>query len=206
MNQEFKNLNVLKDSIEKVFNTLAVDKFLDLYGLDIHFSVDDIQPLESKSSEPIQNQYLNIKVSTEKQLPEVFVNRMEPNFVYGKFAEPYWIRAWLYSFLKYIGLSKNKVNLEIVNEPQTEINDLPELLVNPDSDNPSEKYNLKDYYIFDDEAYVLNKKSGIVFPMLEGGDGFDTDAFTHLSDIETEEWWDELSDGDKRELSNIYNI
>ncbi len=55
------------------------------------------------------------------------------------------------------------------------------------------------FFYVNDGAYAISKRSAISYPVSTKHDIFQEDGF-HLPDIENQDWWDSLDDGDKDEM------
>lgn len=55
------------------------------------------------------------------------------------------------------------------------------------------------FFYVNDGTYAISKRSAISYPVSTKHDIFQEDGF-HLPDIENQDWWDSLDDGDKDEM------
>jgi hypothetical protein len=54
-----------------------------------------------------------------------------------------------------------------------------------------------------DETYVLDNETGWTYPLYQN-DEIDVDNDYHISDIESDDWWDDLTKEDKMKLDRLY--
>lgn len=182
----------IKESVERLFNTLGTDLFKSLYNREFHFEITDIL-----RDSPMYYPPIMLFVKTDKPIPTTLRNMKEDSWTQGRYVSPDLMSLNLEKLLKYIGLNNAGVVLQ----------DAP-LLYN--STNWNLKLNPKDYIEnpqrytqLTDETWVIENETGIVFPLVSGN-YIDVDLGTHLQDIEGEEWWESLTDEDKINLDSLY--
>lgn len=177
----------LKPALEKLFNTLGNQMTDDYYGKTFDFKVNEIKSFDDG--------YVQIYVSTTPNVPETLYVEDSP-WSYGKFSDAGWLAANLTNLTKYIGIGNglSSVNIETVDKTE----DYP----------TGDKFNFCDYeddfYRFDSNGTVLHIPSGYTYPIYNDLCSFDPYDGYHLSDIESDDWWDALTENEKRDLVNFY--
>jgi len=174
----------LKISLEKLFNTLGNQMSDDYYGLQFNFKVDDLEINDDIG-------HYKITVSTDKTVPgTLFVEDSE--WTYGKLSIPRYLAWNLESLTKYIGL-KGHIEVELTNvEPPQYFND--DVMVKDYED---------DFYVIEDTGTALHIPSGMTYPIYSDG-SIDSGNGFHLSEIESEDWWELLTNEDKQNITNFY--
>jgi hypothetical protein len=175
-------------SIEKIFNTLGKQMAKEYYDLDLNFEVTSI---EEENPNFRLGDVINIK--TDKPIPPYFENKLEKNWEYGRFASETDLLGNLLSFLRYLGMNHSSVQLD--EKYHTSYWDLPTAGDDDYLKNP------QDYIPLHEEAFVLHKPSGMVYPLfLEGEISYDGGA--HISTIDSEEFYELLTNSDKINILN----
>jgi hypothetical protein len=180
----------IKEPIEKLLNTLGSQISKDLYGLDLKFKV--VGKLEDS---PNYSPQLMILIQTDKEVPNTLTVQ-NADWGYGKYATLEELQWNLRQLLKYIGINDQDVGI-ILNQSQLRTNDLPF----PEEDDYI-KYPERFTPLVDD-TYVLDNNTGWVH-YLDWNKKIDVDNAYHLSAIEEEEWWGNLSNEDKKKLQKLY--
>jgi hypothetical protein len=133
-------------------------------------------------------------VQTDKELPNVLTVQ-NAEWGYGKYSTILDLQHNLNRLLKYIGITEAGVGIKT---PQGTINELP-VPKEDDYINHPERFTP-----LIDETYVLDNNTGWVY-YLNWDDTIDTENAYHLSAIETEEFWENLTIEEKRILEKLYN-
>lgn len=180
---------VNEEVIEKVLNSLGKKLAMDYYGLDLHFTVLDVKVEQD-------THFYTIKITTDKPLPTIFDVKIEPNMVYGRFAAIGDLIGNLQHLLRYVGINKSRIELIQEKWPPTwlggtEDNDP---IKNPDN-----------FVKLPSVGAMLEIDTGYVYPMFEEGYGINSDEGIHLSHLDNDEWWGNLSPEDIQVLDNIYS-
>ena len=178
----------LKEPLEKLFNTLGKQMAKDYYGLDLNFKV--VGKLEDS---PDYSPDLMILVQTDKVIPNTLMvqNTGWGNEKYATLENLQWNLSVL---LKYI---TNKGVGIILNQSQLRTNDLPY----PDEDDYID--HPERFTPLVDETYVLENNTGWVY-YLGIDKKIDQHTAFHLSEIESEDWWESLTNEDKKKLEKLY--
>jgi len=178
-----------KIAIEKLLNTLGKQMAMEYYGLDLNFSVIDIEDGV-------------IKVKTDKPIPQIFDVKIEPDFTYGKYATIKDLNGNLEHLLKYVGMNHAEIH-----HPEHPINDMwghvldIRLAANETYINNPEKF-----VELESVGSALEKETGYVYPMTTlMFKGIDISMGVSLADIEDDNWWEALSVEDKQKLNDIYS-
>jgi len=178
----------LKEPIEKLLNTLGSKISKELYDLDLNFKV-----MGKLEDSPDYSPNLMILVQTDKEIPNTLTVQ-NTEWGNGKYATLEDLQWNLSHLLKYI--SNKDVGI-ILNQPQQRTNDLPF----PEEDdyiNHPERFTP-----LVDETYVLDNNTGWVH-YLGIDKKIDVDNAYHLSAIEAEDWWEILTNEDKKKLEKLY--
>ena len=178
-------------AIEKLMNTLGKKIAKEYYGLDLNFKV-----VGKEEDSPYYSPPVMFMVQTDKELPNVLTVQ-DAEWGYGKYATILDLQGNLNRFLKYIGMNWKDVGLAL-KTPQGTINDLP-VPKEDDYINHPERFTP-----LIDKTYVLDNNTGWVY-YLDWDDTIDTENATHLSQIEAEEFWENLTIEEKRILERLYN-
>ena len=179
-------------AVEKLMNTLGKKIAKEFYGLDLNFKV-----VSKKVDSPYYSPSVMFMVQTDKELPNVLTVQ-NAEWGYGKFATIDDLQYNLNRFLKYIGMDRKDVGLAL-KTPQGRINELP-VPKEDDYINHPERFTP-----LIDKTYVLDNNTGWVY-YLNWDDTIDiNDNAYHLSAIETEEFWDNLTNEEKTILEKLYN-
>lgn len=175
-------------AFEKVLNTLGKRLAKNYYNLDLNFKVTGI--LEDS---PDYQPKLMVVVETDKKVPNV-LRRKNQGWNSGRYSTLEDLQYNLGNLFKYIG--KEGVGL-ILNPEQLRIYQFPPLdeqdyLNNPDKFTP-----------LVDKTYVLDNKTGWIYTLYQN-DEIDVDNDYHISDIESDDWWADLTKEDKMKLDRLY--
>lgn len=176
--------------IEKLLNTLGSQISKDIYGLDLKFKV--VGTLEDS---PNYSPKLMILIQTDKEVPNTITIQNE-DWDYGKYAKLEDLQWSLNNLLKYIGIKNYEVGI-ILNPTQPRTHELPF----PEEDdfiNHPERFTT-----LVDDTYVLDNNTGWVH-YLDWNKKIDVDNAYHLSEIDEEQWWDSLTNEDKKKLQKLY--
>lgn len=178
-------------AIEKLMNTLGKKIAKELYGLDVNFKV-----VGKEEDSPYYSPPVMFMVQTDKELPNVLTVQ-DVEWGYGKYGQILDLQRNLNKLLKYIGYNWKDVGIKI-QAPQGNIDELPF----PEEDdyiNHPERFTP-----LVDETYVLVNNTGWVH-YLDWNKKIDVDNAYHLSEIDVEDFWQSLTDEDKRNLERLYN-
>ena len=170
-------------AIEKVLNSLGKKLAMDYYGLDLHFTVLGFEDGV-------------VKVKTDKPIPQIFDVKIEPNFTYGKYGTINDLNGNLEHLLKYVGL--NNVHIHY---PEQQYVDH---FINTSMTTDYIRANPHEFIKLDSVGSIVNIKSGYVYPILTDLSMSHTYGVS-LADIESEDFWDALSETDKQKLNDIYS-
>ena len=175
----------LKNALEKLFNTLGNQMSDDYYGLQFNFKIEDLKLIEN------DNLYV-IKVSSDKMVPAtLFVEQSD--WTYGKFSDPRYLAWNLENLTKYIGMNSAIVEVILTNVQKIDyFND--DIMVKDYED---------DFYIIENTGTALHIPSGMTYPIYKDG-SIDSGNGFHLSDIESDDWWELLTNEDKEKLTQFY--
>jgi hypothetical protein len=176
-------------AVEKLMNTLGKKIAKEFYGLDLNFKV-----VSKEVDSPYYSPPVMFMVQTDKELPNVLTVQ-NAEWGYGKYSTILDLQHNLNRLLKYIGITEAGVGIKT---PQGTINELP-VPKEDDYINHPERFTP-----LIDETYVLDNNTGWVY-YLNWDDTIDTDNAYHLSAIETEEFWENLTIEEKRILEKLYN-
>jgi hypothetical protein len=178
-------------AVEKLMNTLGKKIAKEFYGLDLNFKV-----VSKEVDSPYYSPPVMFMVQTDKRLPNVLTVQ-NAEWGYGKYATILDLQGNLNRFLKYIGMNWKDVGLAL-KTPQGTINELP-VPKEDDYINHPERFTP-----LIDKTYVLDNNTGWVH-YLNWDDTIDTENAYHLSGIESEEFWENLTIEEKRILEKLYN-
>jgi hypothetical protein len=176
-------------AVEKLMNTLGKKIAKEFYGLDLNFKV-----VSKEVDSPYYSPPVMFMVQTEEELPNVLTVQ-NAEWGYGKYSTILDLQHNLNRLLKYIGITEAGVGIKT---PQGTINELP-VPKEDDYINHPERFTP-----LIDETYVLDNNTGWVY-YLNWDDTIDTENAYHLSAIETEEFWENLTIEEKRILEKLYN-
>jgi hypothetical protein len=176
-------------AVEKLMNTLGKKIAKEFYGLDLNFKV-----VSKEVDSPYYSPPVMFMVQTDKELPNVLTVQ-NAEWGYGKYSTILDLQHNLNRLLKYIGITEAGVGIKT---PQGTINELP-VPKEDDYINHPERFTP-----LIDETYVLDNNTGWVY-YLNWDDTIDTENAYHLSAIETEEFWENLTIEEKRILEKLYN-
>ena len=174
--------------VEKVLNSLGKKLAKQLYGLDLNFKVTGVL----EDSPNYLPKYM-ILTSTDKKIPNVLKVRNH-DWGNGRYSTISGLQQNLQHLFKYVGLQDLGL---ILNPEQLRIYQFPPLneqdyLNNPDKFTP-----------LVDKTYVLDNKTGWTYPLYQN-DEIDVDNDYHISDIESDDWWADLTKEDKMKLDRLY--
>ena len=176
-----------ESAIEKLLNTLGKELAMNYYGLDVHFTVLGVE---------VKNEnYYEIRVTTDKPLPTIFDVKIEPNMVYGRFASIQDLMGNLQYLLKYVGINHAHIILVQESWPPTWIS-------GTKNDDPLKNPN--NFVELPSVGAMLEIDTGYTYPMFQNGT-IDAEESFHLASIDEEEWWNSLSPEDIQTLENIYS-
>lgn len=179
----------IKESVERLFNTLGTDLFKSLYNKEFHFEITNIL-----RDSPIYTLSLMIYVKTDKPIPSTLRNMKVELWRQYRYVTPDFISINLERLLKYVGLYNTGVFIEDIpyeyKAPKVKPNDY---IKNP-----------QNFTTLVDETWVLNNNTGIVYPLLLSNK-IDTRSGFHLQNIEEDEWWNSLTEEDKINLDSLYS-
>jgi hypothetical protein len=178
-------------AVEKLMNTLGKKIAKELYGLDVNFKV-----VGKEEDSPYYSPPVMFMVQTDKELPNVLTVQ-DAEWGYGKYDEILDLQRNLNKLLKYIGYNWKDVGIKI-QAPQGNIHQLP-FPKEDDYINHPERFTP-----LIDKTYVLDNNTGWVY-YLNWDDTIDTENAYHLSEIETEEFWENLTIEERRILEKLYN-
>lgn len=180
----------LTEPIEKLLNTLGSKISKDLYDLDLKFKV--VGKLEKNAD---YSPKLMISIQTDKEIPNTLTVQ-NADWGYGKYATLEELQWNLTHLLKYLGINDQDVGI-ILNQSQRRTIDLsfPE---EDDYINYPERFT-----DFSDETYILENNTGWVY-YLDFYNKIDQQDATHLSALESEDWWERLTNEDKKKLEKLY--
>lgn len=176
-----------KEVIEKLFNSLGKKVIKQFYDLDLNFEV-----IGSLENSPLYYPEKMIIVKSDKPIPNVL---KVPNhsFEWGKFATKDDLRYNLEHLFKYL----NKDWGVILNP------DEPDRRLITFSEEEGNIENTQRFLSLLDGSYALDKISGYVYAVFNNGT-LDVDSAYHLSEIDSEEFWDELTPQEIKELDSLY--
>ena len=180
----------LTEPIEKLLNTSGSQISKDLYDLDLKFKV--VGELEKSAD---YSPKLMISIQTDKEIPNTLTVQ-NADWSYGKYATLEDLQWDLRQLLKYIGINDQEVGI-ILNQSQLRTNDLPFPEEDDYINNPER------FTTFADETFILENDTGWVY-YLDFDNKIDQENATHLSEIEAEEWWERLTNEDKKKLEKLY--
>ena len=178
----------IKESVERLFNTLGTDLFKSLYNKEFHFEITNIL-----RDSPIYTLSLMIYVKTDKPIPSTLRNMKVELWRQYRYVTPDFMSLNLEKLLKYVGLYNTGVVLE--NTPYVYKSPKP---------NPKDYINNpQNFTTLVDETWVLDNETGIVYPLLLSNE-IDTYGGFHLQDVEEDGWWNSLTEEDKINLDSLY--
>lgn len=178
----------IKSGVDKLMNSLGKRMVKEIYNLDLNFKVTGI--LEDS---PDYLPKLMVVVETDKKVPNV-LRRKNQGWNSGRYSTLEDLQYNLGYLFKYIG--KKGVGL-ILNPEQLRIYQFPPL------DEQDYIYNPDKYTTLVDKTYVLDNKTGWTYALYQN-DEIDIDNDYHISDIESDDWWADLTKEDKMKLDRLY--
>lgn len=187
----------LKNAIERLFNILGKKIAKDYYNLDLNFEVVG----ELKNS-PNYLPDLMIEIQTDKKLPQVLKNYAQDTWDQERYDPLESLQTRLGKLLKYLGLKENEVGL-ILNPNQPRHYNLPEPNENDYIDFPERFLPLMGENSDYGASFVVVKDSGYVHYLMDDKT-IDIDNSYHLSDIDDEWFWNNLTPQDKRNIEELY--
>ena len=177
---------ITEKAIEKLFNTLGREMAMRYYGLDLHFTVLKVEHINSVE--------YDIEIKTDQPIPVIFDVKIEPNFIYGKYAPISDLLGNLSSLLKYVGVKYAHITLPEQTYPEswTRDGDTMDYIEHP-----------QNFIELESVGSVLEIDTGYVYPLFNDGK-IDTLNGNSIANIDDEEWWESLNGDDKRKLNDIY--
>ena len=174
--------------VEKVLNSLGKKLAKQLYGLDLNFKVTGV--LENN---PYYGPKYMVLAITDEEIPNVLKVRNH-EWGYGRYSTLINLQENLQRLFKYVGLQDLGL---LLNTEQTRVWDL----LDPDEEdyinNPNKFTTLVD------GTYVLDNETGWIYT-LYNDNRVDVDNGNHITDIDVQEWWDDLTKQDKLKLDRLY--
>ena len=205
--------NKLKWSLEKLFNTVGRNLAMNYYGFDSEYEVVSI--IDEKTGEEVTDSDLGntenytATVKSKEPLPEIFDVKIEPLFRYGKYAQPMDLQFNLENLTKYI--SPNQIAVQLVGpEWNPGENTYRTLQSFEDKWGRSLDRDANDFqaspnsWIELSNGSVVDKITGDSFPLMSNG-LIDKTEVWNIARVDDDEWWDSLSDEDKRNLTNNFS-
>ena len=174
-----------KSASEKLLNTLGRNMAIKYYGYDGYYSVDDLTEYE--------DDVIDLFITTDKDIPEILDVKIEPNFIYGKYADASDLIGNLQSFLKYLGRDNVFIN---ITDKEPRRDKLP--YQNDFKEKPNEFIHLCN-------GDIIQKSTGNIFPLLFNGLIDERGYINNIARIDDEDWWESLCDDDKIELNKTYS-
>lgn len=175
-----------KSGAEKLLNVLGKKMAIKYYGYDGNYTVDDVIEYDDG--------YVEVFVKTDKQIPDIMDVKIEPNFIYGKYATASDLIGNLQAQLRYI---RNNIYL-MIDETESIYDRYGDKIKQNDFKKHPERF------IHLCNGSVVEKSSGYTYPLLSNGT-IEVDEPFHLASIDNEEWWESLCDDDKIELNKTYS-
>jgi len=205
--------NKLKWSLEKLFNTVGRNLAMNYYGFDSEYEVVSI--IDEKTGEEVTDSDLGntenytATVKSKEPLPEIFDVKIEPLFRYGKYAQPMDLQFNLENLTKYI--SPNQIAVQLVGpEWSPGENTYRTLQSFEDKWGRSLDRDANDFqaspnsWIELSNGSVVDKITGDSFPLMSNG-LIDKTEVWNIARVDDDEWWDSLTDEDKRNLTNNFS-
>lgn len=174
--------------VEKVLNSLGKKLAKQLYGLDLNFKVTGVL----EDSPNYLPKYM-ILTSTDKKIPYVLKVRNH-EWGYGRYSTIEGLQQNLQRLLKYVG--SQDLGL-LLNSEQPRVWDLDELDEGDYINHPDKFTTLVD------DTYVLDNETGWIYT-LYNDNLIDVYNGNHITDIDVQEWWDDLTKEDKMKLDRLY--
>lgn len=174
--------------VEKVLNSLGKKLAKQLYGLDLNFEVTGVL----EDSPNYLPKYM-VLVSTDEKIPNVLKVR-NSDWVYGRYSTIEGLQQNLQRLFKYVGLQDLGL---LINPKQPRTWELPELQEMDYINHPDKFTSLVD------GTYVLDNETGWVY-IVYNDNRIAVDNGNHISDIDVEQWWDDLPKEDKIKLDRLY--
>ena len=205
--------NKLKWSLEKLFNTVGRNLAMNYYGFDSEYEVVSI--IDEKTGEEVTDSDLGntenytATVKSKEPLPEIFDVKIEPLFRYGKYAQPMDLQFNLENLTKYISPSQIAVQL-VGPEWSSGENTYRTLQSFEDKWGRSLDRDANDFqaspnsWIELSNGSVVDKITGDSFPLMSNG-LIDKTEVWNIARVDDDEWWDSLTDEDKRNLTNNFS-
>tara|TARA_R110000803_G_scaffold15713_10_gene43340 strand:- start:1785 stop:2414 length:630 start_codon:yes stop_codon:yes gene_type:complete len=206
--------NKLKWSLEKLFNTVGRNLAMNYYGFDSEYEVVSI--IDEKTGEEVTDSDLGntenytATVKSKEPLPEIFDVKIEPLFRYGKYAQPMDLQFNLENLTKYI--SPNQIAVQLVGPEWSPGENTYRTLLQSFEDKwgRSLDRDANDFqaspnsWIELSNGSVVDKITGDSFPLMSNG-LIDKTEVWNIARVDDDEWWDSLSDEDKRNLTNNFS-
>lgn len=181
------NIETFKNGADKLLNTMGRKMAIKYYDYDGKYNVEDVKIYDDG--------YIEVDVITDKPIPDVMDVKIEPNFIYGKYATSSDLIGNLESLFRYLGT--NKVIVNIVDKQPLYDKYGNQLEGHEFKENPERFIHLCN-------GSVVEKSSGYIYPLYSDGMINIYEPF-HLASIDNEEWWESLCDDDKVELNKTYS-
>ena len=174
--------------VEKVLNSLGKKLAKQLYGLDLNFKVTGV--LENN---PYYGPKYMVLAITDEKIPNVLKVRNQ-GWGNGRYSTLLNLQENLQHLFKYVGLQ----DMGLLINPEEK---RPWDLLDPDEEdfinNPDKFTTLVD------GTYVLDNETGWIYT-LYNDNRIDVDNGNHITDIDVQEWWDDLTKEDKIKLDRLY--
>lgn len=174
--------------VEKVLNSLGKKLAKQLYGLDLNFKVTGV--LENN---PYYGPKYMVLTITDEKIPNVLKVRNQ-GWGYGRYSTIEGLQQNLQRLLKYVG--SQDLGL-LLNSEQPRVMDL-EVVDAGDYIKHSDEFTT-----LVDDTYVLDNETGWIYT-LYNNNLIDVYNGNHISDIDVQEWWDDLTKEDKIKLDRLY--
>lgn len=174
--------------VEKVLNSLGKKLAKQLYGLDLNFEVTGVL----EDSPNYLPKYM-VLVSTDEKIPNVLKVRNH-EWGYGRYSTIEGLQQNLQRLLKYVGSQDLGLllNSEQPRVMDLEVGDAGDYIKHPD-----------EFTTLVDDTYVLDNETGWIYT-LYNNNLIDVYNGNHISDIDVQEWWDDLTKEDKIKLDRLY--
>lgn len=187
-NQEKEDFKV---AAEKLLNSIGRNMAIKYYGYDATYKITDITFYDDGAIE--------MYVAPDKPIEEILDVKIEPNMVWGKYADITDLILNLQYFFKYITTSDVFINIP----SEYIITDEIPVKTTHFKDNPEEFIELESV------GSVVHKKTGQVFPIIKhiqvNGKMIDTYQHQSLARIDNDDWWNSLSEEDIKKILNQFS-
>lgn len=175
--------------VEKVLNSLGKKLAKQLYGLDLNFKVSGV-----RENSPYFGPKYMVLALTDEKIPNVLKVR-NTGWGYGRYSTLEGLQGNLQHLFKYVGLQDLGL---LLNSEQPRVWDH---ILEPDEEdyiNHPDKFTT-----LVNDTYVLDNETGWIYT-LYNDNRIDIDNGNHISDIDVQEWWDDLTQEDKMKLDRLY--